>query len=305
MRETSVTIAALAASAIVATGPAVADGILGSLEGSFGEGGFEDRYVPPVTMPTLNESPFITTEARPIYIYHKIPNDFLTGGGSVHAYALQARMALTDRLAFIATTDGYADLNFDAGLPNTNGFLDITAGLKYAVISDPAAGEIVTLGARYTAPTGNVDIESAGIGLTGEGNGCVDLFVSGAKTYDDFQLQGSIGAQIGLAEESWSYVHAHGHANIELFENFFPLFEANMILPFDGGDRIAGSTLTGTDVFDFGASDPDMVFTVGIGARYRVLDNVIFGTAVSNNIIDTENTGVHGMRVTTDLTLHF
>jgi|GEM_PF-4581192 len=50
---------ALALAAVLAAGPALA--------GSLGEGGFS-RYVPAVTMPTLNETPFITTEVKPIYI---------------------------------------------------------------------------------------------------------------------------------------------------------------------------------------------------------------------------------------------
>lgn len=306
MRQARMAAALLAASTLLATGPSAADGIFGSMEGSFGEGGFKRHYVPPSTMPTLNETPFITTELRPIYIYHKIPDGFVTTGGTVNAVAAQARFAFSDRLGFIATADGYSDIDFDAGLPNTNGFLDITVGLKYAVISDPAAGEIVTVGARYTAPTGNVDIEAAGIGLTGEGSGFLDAFVTGAKLYDEMQLQGLLGFQYGISDESWSYFHVHGHVDVELFEGFFPLLEANAILPVDGGDRIPGSSLTGTDVFDFGASDPDIVFTLGAGFRYRLFENAILGTAVSTNLTDQAPTSVHGgLRVTTDLTIHF
>jgi hypothetical protein len=298
--------AALAAGLALAH-PAAAGGPLGlDLEGSFGDGGF-DRYVPPVTQFVLNESPFITTELKPIYAYHRIPDDFLTDGGTVNAVALQGRLAVTDRLGIIATTDGWADLDFEAGLPDTDGFLDLAAGAKYAVISDPAAGEIVTVGARYTAPVGNV--ETGGIDLTGSGSGYLDAFVTGAKLYDSgTQLQGSIGFNWGIDDENWSFIHAHAHADHEVLPGLFPLVEANLIMPVDGGDRLPGASLTGADIFDIGASDPDPIFTLAIGARYRATENVILGAAVEGNMLDIGDStaeSVYGWRITTDLTIHF
>ena len=297
----------VAAGLAAAPAPAPAQDVFGlSLAGSFDEGGF-DRYVPPVTHFTLNETPFITTEVKPIYAYHKIPDGFLTGGGDVNAVAVQARVALTERLGFIATTDGWADVDFEAGLPDTDGFLDIAAGLKYAVISDPALGEIVTVGARYTAPVGNVD--TAGIDLTGGGSGYIDAFVTGAKLYDSgTQLQGSLGLQWGIDDENWSYLHAHGHVDHEVLPGFFPLVEINALLPVDGGDRIPGASLTGADIFDIGASEPDPILTLAIGARYRPMDNLILGAAVEGNVLDIGNdsaTSVFGVRFTTDATIHF
>lgn len=297
----------LAAAAGLAAQPAMGQDAFGMpLAGSFGDGGF-NRYVPPVTMPTLNETPFITSEVKPIYIYHKIPDGFLTGGGTVNAVAVQARLAITERLAFIATTDGWADLDFEAGLPDTDGFLDIAAGLKYAIVSDPAMGQIVTVGARYTAPIGNVD--TAGIDLTGGGAGYLDAFVTGAKLYDNgTQIQGSLGVQWGIDDENWSYIHAHGHFDHEILPGFSPLVEINAILPIDGGDRIPGANLTGADVFDIGASNPDPILTLAVGARYRPMDNVILGAAIEGNILDIGDdsaSSVYGMRITTDVTIHF
>ena len=166
----------LALVAALASGPALAEGL--DLAGSLGDGGFS-RYVPPVTNPLFNETPFITTEARPIYIYHHIPDDFLTGGGTANVVALQARVAITERLGFIATADGYSWLDFDNTLPDDSGLNDITAGLKYAVISDAEAGSIATLGARYTIPVGT--LRTGGLELNGTGNGYVDVFATAAQ----------------------------------------------------------------------------------------------------------------------------
>lgn len=294
--------AAAVIAASLSAGPALA------FDGSFGSGFDRARYVPPVTMPTLSETPFITSEVKPIGIYHSIPNGFVTGGGDVYAGAVQARFAVTDRIGIIATTDGYADINFDGVLPDTDGFLDIAAGAKYAIVSDPEAGNLLTAGLRYTAPVGNV--ETAGIDLTGSsGNGYIDVFLTGATLLNGgTNVQGSIGYQVALSDENWSYIHVHGHIDHEIAPNFFPLLEFNAIIPTSGGDRIPGANLTGADVFDIGASDPVSIVTLAIGARYRVFDNMVVGAAFEGNVADVADSSaesVYGWRITTDLTIHF
>ncbi|MEM7508594.1 MAG: hypothetical protein AAF415_17825 [Pseudomonadota bacterium] len=291
--------------AVAIAAPAQADeSFLGlDLEGSFGEGGFDrNRYVPPVTHFAFNETPFITTELRPIYVYHDIPNDFLTDGGRIHAVAAQGRIAITDRLAFIATTDGWADLDFNAALESSEGPLDVAAGFKYAVISDPEGGNIATVGLRYTAPLGNVEV--SGIDLNGVGNGFLNPFISGAKLFEDFAVQGTLGFQIALAEDNWSFFHANLHADYDTGFGLSPFVEANLIAPFDGGNQLPGATLTGADVFDLGASDPQTQFTLGGGARFRLSDHATFGAGVEANFANRD-TSVFGYRVTTDLVLHF
>src|SRR3546814_5601160 len=85
------------------------DSFLGlDLNGSLGEGR-HSRYVPPLTNPVFNETPYITPEVRAIYLYNRLPEDFVTDGGYVNLAALQLRLALTERLGFIATKDGRSE----------------------------------------------------------------------------------------------------------------------------------------------------------------------------------------------------
>ena len=79
-----------------------------------------DNIAAPIIDPTVFEDPRSTSEIRPIYIYHKISDDFITGGGSATIYAVQARYAVDDRLSIIATKDGYIDLKLNEGLPDEN-----------------------------------------------------------------------------------------------------------------------------------------------------------------------------------------
>ncbi len=285
------------------------DGPFGlKLAGSFGENGFDRRrYVPPVSLFVLNETPFITTEVRPIYAHHEIPEDFITNGGDIDAFAVQGRLAITERLGIIATTDGWADIDFDQTLEDTNGFLDVAAGLKYAVHFDPAAGEILTVGLRYTAPVG--DIDTNGLDLTGRGDGYVNPFVTGAMTLERFQFQASAGAQIALSEKNTSTAHVSGHVNYRLLPNLFPFVEANALIPIDGGDQLpknagALSKVTGAEFLDLGSPDPQEIVTVGGGFRYRLSDNAVLGAGVEANVVERADTAFD-WRITTDLILHF
>src|SRR5262245_5190246 len=117
-RLLSVTVLGLVASA------AAADPF--DLKGSRAEG--HNGYVSPLANPLFNETPYITTELRPIYLHNSLPGKFLTGGGWIDAVAAELRIALTDRLGFIASKDGYVRSNFNGALPDVDGFANISAG---------------------------------------------------------------------------------------------------------------------------------------------------------------------------------
>ncbi|MCL5776527.1 hypothetical protein M1105_05935 [Limibaculum sp. FT325] len=305
MRGATAAAGAAVLAAALSASPATAEGPFGlQLEGSFGEGGFKN-YRPPITNPIFNESPFITTEVRPIYVYHDIPDDFVTGGGNVNVAAIQARLAVNDRLGIIATTDGYSWLDFDNVLPDADGWNDITVGVKYALISDPASGLIVTPGLRYTIPVGNID--TAGIDLNGHAGGYFNPFVSAAKIWDKMQLQGMVGANISFTDDGTSTFLAALHADYEVLPGFYPMLEMNLFAPIDGGDQLAGPVLgklTGADLFDLASDEPETILTLGGGFRYAVTDNVMFGVGADVNVLQDKD-HVYGWRILTDLVVHF
>jgi hypothetical protein len=152
----------------------------------------------PMSMPYLFEDPYITTNINLVGIYHDIPHDSILGGGEAGVVALQARLALTDRLAFIATKDGYTFLNpkLNVGgssvLNDQSGFMDITVGLKYAVIDDREAGLIVSPSLRYEIPLGNDDV------LQGRGDGVLIPAVSVGWGPENIHIIADLGAQIAM-----------------------------------------------------------------------------------------------------------
>lgn len=150
-------------------------------------------HVAPMSMPYLFEDPYITTELNLVAIYHNFPSDSVFDGGEAGVLALQARLALTDRLAFIATKDGYTILRPDnALLEDEEGFMDVTVGLKYAVIDDREAGVIVTPSLRYEIPLGNDDI------LQGRGSGVFIPALSVGWGPGSVHLIAGLGAQLPI-----------------------------------------------------------------------------------------------------------
>jgi hypothetical protein len=111
----------------------------------------------PVGMPYLFEDPHITTNLNFAYIYNQLPAGTAFQGGSVHVLALQIRLALTDKLAFIATKDGLAMLRPGPGaaVASDTGIYDMTFGFKYALIDLPEKDFILTPAVRYEVPLGS------------------------------------------------------------------------------------------------------------------------------------------------------
>ncbi len=245
--------------------------------GSFSEeGGFERRYIPPLTNILFNESPYITTEVSLWYWYQEIPDDSITAGGHINLGAAQARLALTDRLAFIATKDGYADFNFGTLLTDTHGFANIAAGLKYALVTKPEENYILTGGVRYEIPMG--DIDTTGFDFQGHGSGLLDIFLSSAKHWDKFGLQGNLGTNIAIEEDNTTQMHYSIHADYELFSNFFPVLEFNGITTIKRGDKNT-LKIEGHDVLNLGSGDSGTTLTAGVGFRYVLDDNWQVGAA--------------------------
>ncbi len=274
------------------------------LKGSLGEGR-HSRYVPPMTNPILNETPYITTEARLFYFYNKLPDKFVTSGGEVHLIALQLRLALTERLGFIATKDGYADFNFDEVLDDESGFPNIALGFKYAFYSEPESESILTAGLRYEIPIN--DLETSGIELQGNGDGFLNPFVTGATTFGDLGLQAMLGGNFALDTDKDTSILVYSlHADYEAFPGFFPLVELNGFSAIDNAERSTGALgeLDGLDVVNFGSEDRGTTVTVGGGFRYRINDNFQFGVAGETPITDKDDT-IMDYRVTFDLVLSY
>lgn len=304
---------------------------LWSAEAIAGEDPFAG-FISPVSNPTNFEDARIESDVRPIYIYHSIDKHFLdpvAPGGNAQIVALQIRLKLTDRLALIATKDGYVWLHpqhkVDDVVKNGNGFANVAAGLKYNFFRDVTLPALATAGLRYEAPSGEPQAlqgevfrshNALGLDLNKRGNGILNLFASGVWGDRNFHVLAYTGPRLALSGADSSFYDTSVHFDYRVW-NLFPLIELNWIHVLDGGSRLrpvenAGLKMDeeGFDFFNLGAPSAggSDVATLGLGWRWRILDGldvlgqsggVDFG-AVAELPIGTRH-DLFDWRVTTDL----
>lgn len=253
--------------------------------------------ISPVANPFFHEDAVIRSEIRPVFVYHNIDDAFL-GGGDAQLYALQIRYALTDRLAIIATQDGYFDIDNDA-IGNPEGWMDLALGFKYALIDDEVNQFILTPGVTFKVPTGDREV------FQGRGGGEWDLFVAAQKGFGDFHLSGNLGVRLpNNTDENSTFLHYSLMADYFVSRWFIPFAAFNAYTVLNDGNNI-GLNTEGYDAINFGSSQANGVTqgTVAIGFRSRILDNVDLGFAYEKAVIEPH--GLTEDRITVDLSIRF
>jgi hypothetical protein len=270
--------------------------------------------VPPMTMPYLFEDPYITTGLQFAYIRNDFPGRSVFRGGHASVFALQLRVAVTDRLALIAVRDGLMSLHpdvklsdIDPTLPDSslidsaNGrLMDIAVGVKYALIDDRERSFILTPSLRFEIPSGDNDV------LQGEGRGLVVPAVSvgwGLERYglDAVHLVGAVGAQLPFdGDRNSTSIFYNLQVGYRLAQHLAPFVAINGMSYVDDGDgsqrvkttlgtldvetatRALGlSPFEGLDVVNLGSRDVDGndVITAALGARVPIDRHLSLGFA--------------------------
>jgi len=285
---------------------------LGAAEAS-ATNGFSS-FISPVSNFVNFEDPRATTEIRPIFMYHDIHNDFLgLGGGSAYLLAVQARWAVTDRFALIATKDGYVWMRPASEIPGAvthdDGMANLAFGAKYAVHYDEAAGRIATLGLRYELPIGDSGVLQGKVfridGVNERGDGILNPFLSSGVAAGNFHFLGYMGGRVPLDSVDSTFFDMSLHGDYQI-GNFYPLVEVNWIHTVADGKRLPIG-VEGFDLLNLGSRNAEGkgVVTAAIGARWRALQaelyNVDFGAAFEFPL--TERRDLFGFRVTSDIIL--
>jgi hypothetical protein len=277
------------------------------------ENDWQDKAIAPVVNPIYFEDPRIYSEVRPIFMQHWLPDTFAYSGGNlplggvVRVYAVQLRLKLSDRLALIATKDGYIEFRPDNTLPHAYGWADLAAGLKYALVDDRENQLIVTPGFTVTVPTGNQRV------FQHHGKGEENIFVSAAKGWDNFHVTGNLGCRI---PNDFDLATAQLHYSLQLdyhvIRYFIPFVAVNGYTILSNGKDAASQSLTavplnaeGYDLINFGAADAKGTtqLTVGGGARSKLTKNVDLGVAYEAAVRNPK--GIFDSRITADISLHW
>ncbi len=275
----------------------------GFLTGMRATTNLRDRFADTVGNPIYFENPFIETSLDLFYLWHDFPSNGQIGGGQLNVWAAQIRVALTDRLAFLATKDGWSELN--AGiLPRESGWNDYSLGLKYAFIVDESNEFILTGGLRWEIHQGTPDILQGG----DSGDNELNPFISVAKKWDRLNFIGIIGARLPMDHNDGNHIvywdlHFDTEIAPETLPGFHPLLEIHALHYLSNADRFPVD-FGGLDYTNLGSSDVagSSVFWGDIGFRWKLSPNVSVGAAYGFPISNPGN-DIFNQRVTIDLVL--
>jgi hypothetical protein len=189
-------------------------------------------FIGPISNPVLSKDPRSLTEARLVFIDNNIPSGHPFHGGDFQVIGLQARVALTERLTFIADKDGYAWIH-PGNTPETDGFLNVAAGLKYLIIRDPASQFLWSVGAQFEPQTGEGRV------FQNQGDGVLTAFTTMGKQFGgNWHLLGTVGYQLPMEPaQNSSFFYTSLHLDRQFFHFLYPLFEVNWFHYDRGGDR--------------------------------------------------------------------
>lgn len=236
-----------------------------------------DNFIGPVSNPVFSKDPRSLTEARALFIHNKIDPNHPLGTGDFQAYALQLRLALTERLTLIADKDGYAVIN-PAGGGQLTGWLDLAAGLKYTFIRDVENQFLLTGGFMYEMPTGGGDV------FQDHGDGIFSFFaVTGKEFNGTSHWLNTVGYTVPVdGDANSSFIYWSTHLDRQLWGWFYPLIEANWYHYVSSGDRGLPSALGEGDglinLGTSGVSGNDLV-TLAVGAKAKLTQNCELGGA--------------------------
>jgi hypothetical protein len=176
-------------------------------------------------MPYFFEDPFVTTELSVHGLRHDFPWDSVFRGGEAWVLAVQARLAITDRLAFIATKDGYTWLRpgSHSQLRAEEGLFDPAAGFKYVLLQHEPSGFVLTPALRFVQPVGQSDVLS---GWGPERHRALRVRRASAGAAARAGQPRRLAALRYRTRES-SYVFYHLHLSTPVLELLVPFVELN------------------------------------------------------------------------------
>jgi len=242
--------------------------------------GFDD-FISPMINFVYFEDPRTLTEVRPIFVSQSVPGTIGSGvaaGGSVQLYAMQFRIALSDRLSLIAVKDGYIQDNTNGTLDTIldSGWADVTAGLKYNLIRDACRGTLVSAGFTYEIPLGSRQT------LQSIGDGEFNFFVTaGQRLFDgNAHLLSSVGYRLPVDNDvQVSAIHWSNHFDVRLSDRIYLFTEAawwNWT-----GDASVGLPLGVQDLFSMPSTNVvgNNLVTQNVGLKFKPRRNVEAGIA--------------------------
>ncbi|MEM9827165.1 MAG: hypothetical protein AAF958_11280 [Planctomycetota bacterium] len=253
-----------------------------------------DDFISPMIDFVHFEDPRTLTELRPIFVQHNFPNQLgpanIPAGGSAQLFALQFRLAITERLSFIAVKDGYIIDDSEGALDGllNSGWADVTAGLKYNLVRDVQNGTLLSGGFTYEIPLGS---EGA---LQSVGDGQFHFFATGGQRLagGNAHILSSFGWQLPVDQSvQTTSVHWNNHFDVKLTDSLYLFTENSWWHWVDDANVGLPLGVAGQDLLNLGATNVegnDLV-THNVGFKLKPRRSVELGFAYEFPLTDFED----------------
>lgn len=234
-----------------------------------------DGFSTPLSNPVQSKDPRSLTEVRFLYIgdYSRKSTPVI-GGGTFQVYAMQVRLAVTDRLQLYADKDGLVMVS-PKDARSIFGIANIMAGAKYVFIRDEENQFLFSGALQYEAPTGYPAI------FEGHGNGLLGVYgIVGKQFFDNWHFISTFGQNIALNQSNSGYFMTTAHLD-RRFGKWVPFYEANWFYYNQSGNHLPGVGIEGGGLLNLGASKVMGLnyVTNAVGFNYEFNQHVIFGIA--------------------------
>lgn len=253
-----------------------------------------DDFISPMIDFVFFEDPRTLTELRPIFVQHRFPNQLgpanIPAGGDLQLFALQFRLALTERLSLIAVKDGYIVDGSEGALDGLldSGWADVTAGLKYNLIRNVETGTLASVGFTYEIPLGSEQ------SLQAIGDGEFHVFASAGQRFMDgnahymtaFAWQFPVDTDIQTESIRWL-----NHFDVKMTRRTYLFTEFSWIHWTDNAEDGIPLGVAGQDLLNLSASNVegnDLV-TQNVGMKYKPSGHIEAGVAYEFPLTDFDD----------------
>lgn len=207
---------------------------------------FED-FISPTSNLLFFEDPRQLTEARFVYLYHRVPQD-LFNGPEIQSIGVQVRARISQRLSLIMTKDGYVFQ--DAASPGDDGWTDVALGFKLTLAEDIERQRILSGGITFELPVGSQRA------LQGNGDGEFHVFFSGgAQIGCDGHWLSGLGFRLPTDHTARSQMmYWSNHFDYEVIDDVYGFFEVNWFHWLRSGDNALTNGIAGFDLMNLGST---------------------------------------------------
>lgn len=270
------------------------------------------RFIKPVTNPVYFDDARNETYIHVFHAYQRLPNKIKTTlgrvplDGDLRLTALRINYAVNERFSIVAAKDGYINFNPDDTLEHEEGWGDIAAGAKYALLYQPENEFILSGKVLVEFSQGSRDV------YQGNGHGNVAPSLTFLKGYDKFQFCGMVGGIIPFSNHDEStMIFDSWHVSYNIMNRLFPLLELNHFWVARQAERdelVAGiAKFEGGDVVNIGSNrgmENRHQVSLAAGMRVRCMKNVDLGFAYEFPLTD-KNASLMKDRFNFDIVFHF